>query len=66
MLEEWSQQPLELSAVYGVREYGSGSTLRSNVDKLGKHLISAVLQIDQVTLITLNKSNRSHSPRSLT
>lgn len=47
MLEEWSGQQLEHSAVYGIREYQQGATLDMHVDRYQTHIISVIINVDQ-------------------
>ena len=50
ILETWigGQIPLNFSIAYGVRRYFNGSSLGLHLDKPTTHVISAILQIDQV------------------
>ena len=52
ILETWigGQIPLNFSAAYGVRRYFNGSSMGLHVDKPTTHVVSAILQIDQVNL----------------
>ncbi len=47
MLEEWSGQQLEHTAVYGIREYQQGATLDMHIDRYQTHIISAIINVDQ-------------------
>ena len=55
ILETWigGKIPLNFSAAYGVRRYFNGSSMGLHVDKPTTHVVSAILQIDQVNLYTL-------------
>ena len=55
ILESWigGQIPLYFSTAYGVRRYYNGSTLGLHLDKPTTHVISAILQIDQVNFVDL-------------
>lgn len=45
--EEWSRKPLQLTSVYGVREYARGTSLLMHTDTCGTHIISVILNIAQ-------------------
>jgi len=47
ILEEWCGQPLIPTSCYGIRVYKNDSYLRSHVDILQTHAISAILQVSQ-------------------
>ena len=47
LMEAWSNVSLELTYLYGIREYYTGNILRNHVDRVSTHVISAILQIDQ-------------------
>lgn len=47
LLEEWCQCRLKFNAFYGFREYQEGSWLRSHVDRIDTHTISATLTLTQ-------------------
>jgi len=47
MLEKWSGQKLEYSAVYGIREYQHGASLDMHVDRYETHVISMIINVDQ-------------------
>lgn len=42
-----------LSRLYGIRRYSNGSSLGFHVDRPTTHVISAILQIDQVNVIVI-------------
>lgn len=46
-LEEWSNISLEMTRLYGIREYFHGNILRNHVDRITTHIISVILQIDK-------------------
>ncbi|MBL4672670.1 MAG: 2OG-Fe(II) oxygenase [Arenicella sp.] len=45
--EEWSQQELDFTSLYGVRVYHRGASLRMHTDTGRSHIISAILNIAQ-------------------
>ena len=45
ILEEWAQRKLELTALYGIREYRRGATLKMHVDKIETHHVSAIVNV---------------------
>ena len=45
VLEEWAQRKLELTALYGIREYRRGATLKMHVDKIETHHVSAIVNV---------------------
>ncbi|MFT4607819.1 MAG: prolyl 4-hydroxylase [Arenicella sp.] len=45
--EEWSQQELNFSALYGVRIYHRGASLRMHTDSEHSHIISVILNLGQ-------------------
>ena len=45
--EKWSQKKLEFTALYGIREYASGTSLKVHTDRIKTHIISAILNIAQ-------------------
>jgi len=47
ILEKWSKQPLESTAVYGIRRYLRGATLKMHRDRSETHIVSAILNIEQ-------------------
>ena len=47
-LETWSETKLIPTFVYGIRVYKKGSVLISHRDKLKTHIISAIINVDQV------------------
>jgi len=47
ILEAWSGQSLVATSCYGIRVYKNDSFLRSHVDVLQTHAISAILQVAQ-------------------
>lgn len=48
LAEEWTGIELIGSAVYGIRRYLRGSWLALHVDRLNTHVVSFILQIDQL------------------
>ena len=53
ILQFWigGEIPLNFSTAYGIRRYFNGSTLGLHLDKPTTHVVSAILQIDQVLKI---------------
>lgn len=47
IVEAWIGDYLEPTYVYGIREYRRGAVLKSHRDRLGTHVASAILNIDQ-------------------
>jgi len=47
VMEEWSNLSLESTAVYGLRRYFRGATLKMHRDTSDTHIISAILNIEQ-------------------
>ena len=47
LLEQWVQRKLELTALYGIREYRRGATLKMHVDKIETHHVSAIVNVYQ-------------------
>lgn len=47
--EAWCGEPLEPTYVYGLRVYRHGARLQPHRDRIGTHIISAILNIDQET-----------------
>jgi prolyl 4-hydroxylase len=47
--EAWCGEPLEPTAVYGLRVYHHGARLQPHRDRIATHIISAILNIDQET-----------------
>ena len=47
LIEEWSNVSLEMTSLYGIREYYTGNILRNHVDKVRTHVLSVILQIDK-------------------
>lgn len=45
ILEQWVQRKLELTALYGIREYRRGATLKMHVDKIETHHVSAIVNV---------------------
>lgn len=45
ILEHWAQRKLELTALYGIREYRRGATLTMHVDKIETHHVSAIVNV---------------------
>ena len=46
-MEEWCNVTLEMTRLYGIREYFHGNILRNHVDRITTHVISVILQIDK-------------------
>jgi len=46
-LEDWVKQPLEYTALYGIRVYTNNSYLLNHVDRSATHAVSAIIQVDQ-------------------
>ena len=49
MMEEWCNQTLEPTFVYGIREYHNGAILKMHRDRIDTHIISAIVNVDQET-----------------
>ena len=47
MAEDWAQLKLRPSSLYGIRRYLNMSTLLAHVDKVGSHVISAIINVGQ-------------------
>ena len=47
VLEQWVQRKLELTAIYGIREYCQGATLQMHTDKIETHHVSAIVNVYQ-------------------
>ena len=47
LLEHWVQHKLKLTALYGIREYRRGATLKMHVDKVETHHVSAIVNVSQ-------------------
>ena len=47
LMEEWSNVTLEMTRLYGIREYYTGNILRNHVDRVNTHVVSVILQIDK-------------------
>lgn len=66
-MEEWyGAGTLELTSIYGIRKYINGSVLRMHIDTAQTHVVSAIINIDQVVdeewpLIILDHQDREHS-----
>ena len=45
--EEWSNQELEPTMVYGIRSYNKGASLIEHVDREATHHISAIVMVDK-------------------
>jgi len=48
LLEAWSGQQLEPTYVYGIRIYQNNAVLKSHRDRYDTHIISAIINVDQV------------------
>jgi len=48
ILEEWSGLKLKSTDLYGIRVYKNKSILRSHVDRFLTHVISAIINVDQI------------------
>lgn len=49
LMEGWTGISLEPTACYGVRIYERGSVLANHVDRVDTHVISAIINVAQVT-----------------
>lgn len=47
LISEWSQQPLEPTYVYGIREYHRGAALKMHRDRIETHILSAIINVSQ-------------------
>lgn len=47
LMEAWSEQPLQPTYVYGIREYHRGAKLKMHRDRLETHIISAIINVAQ-------------------
>ncbi len=47
MLEDWVKTKLKPSAVYGIREYQRGATLKMHVDRIDTHQVSMIINVAQ-------------------
>ncbi|WP_020560752.1 prolyl hydroxylase family protein [Thiofilum flexile] len=47
LLEEWTQLELKPSAIYGIREYQRGATLKMHVDRIDTHQVSMIINVAQ-------------------
>lgn len=47
MLERWVKHDLEFVALYGIREYRRGATLKMHVDRVETHHVSAIVNVSQ-------------------
>lgn len=47
LLEDWVKQKLRPSAVYGIREYQRGATLKMHVDRIDTHQVSMIINVAQ-------------------
>jgi len=55
LISYWSNVPeeeLELTSFYGIREYHDGAYLRNHIDRAATHVLSVILQIDQIGVNT--------------
>mmetsp|Transcript_10104 Transcript_10104/g.23301 ORF Transcript_10104/g.23301 Transcript_10104/m.23301 type:complete len:519 (+) Transcript_10104:72-1628(+) len=51
ILAEWSgfdARELEMTSIYGIRRYSRGSVLRMHVDTVVTHVVSAIVNVDQL------------------
>lgn len=48
LMEEWSGKKLKSTACYGVRHYFRDSVLANHVDRVDTHVISAIINVEQV------------------
>ena len=46
--EKWSRKELELTSIYGIRDYARGTSLKMHTDVSQTHIISVILNIAQV------------------
>ena len=49
LMEDWCNQTLEPTYVYGIREYHNGAVLKLHRDRVDTHIISAIVNVDQDT-----------------
>ncbi len=47
LLEHWIKIPLKKTAVYGIRQYRRGAVLKTHVDRIDTHIVSAIINVDQ-------------------
>jgi len=48
ILEEWSgQKDLEITSIYGIREYNRGAVLKMHLDRIDTHVLSVIIHIDK-------------------
>ena len=47
LLEDWVKIKLKPSAVYGIREYQRGATLKMHVDRIDTHQVSMIINVAQ-------------------
>lgn len=45
--EKWCNQPLERSAVYGIRSYKNGASLVNHADQIATHHVSSIIVVDK-------------------
>jgi hypothetical protein len=50
LVEEWSGVQLELTDIYGMREYKDGARLLTHVDREETHAASLIINVDQVAI----------------
>eukprot|EP01033_Poteriospumella_lacustris_P011863 gene11863-8458_t len=60
-----SSSALQLTSIYGIRKYVSGSVLRMHVDTVSTHVVSAIINVDQAVrrdwpLLILDHADREH------
>lgn len=48
LMEEWSGTKLKSTACYGVRNYFRDSVLANHVDRVDTHVISGIINVEQV------------------
>ena len=57
-MEDWAGMKLKRTSCYGVRLYFRGSVLANHVDRVDTHVISAIINVAQVTFIYVAGQDR--------
>ena len=48
LLEEWvGEKDLEMTSIYGIREYNRGAVLKMHLDRIDTHILSVIIHIDK-------------------
>jgi prolyl 4-hydroxylase len=48
LLEEWcGEKDLEITSIYGIREYNRGAVLKMHLDRIDTHVLSVIIHIDK-------------------